>query len=283
MALFDGTRPVILSLSYHDPCGAGGIQADIETTASLGCHCTTVVTALCARDTQEIKDLVPVSPAILIEQTRALLEDMPIQVIKLGYLGDTDAIEAVYTILRDYPKIPVILDPATQLSSSPYASHNYHQALFDLLLPLSAVVVCNNKDILHLAPRADSLEACAAVLLDTGCDHVLVNGCEENHQYSQARLYSRTGLLNSQRWRRLNLTCHGKSDILTSAVAAYHAQGLSLTSAISQGLRFCWEALASSQRLGMGEPIPNRLHWVKTTPKDFAEEIAVAPDNPSSQ
>ncbi|MDV7390317.1 bifunctional hydroxymethylpyrimidine kinase/phosphomethylpyrimidine kinase, partial [Arthrospira platensis SPKY1] len=37
-------------LAGHDPSGGAGIQADIETLTSLGCHPCTVITALTAQD-----------------------------------------------------------------------------------------------------------------------------------------------------------------------------------------------------------------------------------------
>ncbi len=87
MTSIDQQVPVVLALSSHDPSGCTGIQADIETCASLGCHCTPIITALCARDTRSIKDLHYVPTPFLIEQVRAVLEDVPVKAIKLGFLG----------------------------------------------------------------------------------------------------------------------------------------------------------------------------------------------------
>ncbi len=283
MSVLENTRPTVMSLSYHDPSGGGGLAADIETMASLGCHCTPVITSLAARDTQAVKDKYLMSPTFVIEQARAILEDMPVKVIKLGYLATPDTVEAVYTILRDYPNIPVVVDPRRNLHRRPSSERQLYSALADLIFPISKLVVTYTKQITDLTPNADNLEASAAVLLDTGCEHVLVNGCQENYQFSQTRLYGSNGLLFSQRWQRLNITCHGKSDILASAVSAYLAHNLSMTSAADQGLRYTWNALAGSQRLGMGMPIPNRMHWAKNSPKDYATEIVVTPDSQSPQ
>ncbi|HET8707236.1 MAG TPA: bifunctional hydroxymethylpyrimidine kinase/phosphomethylpyrimidine kinase, partial [Pseudomonadales bacterium] len=48
--------PVVMTFSGHDPCGGAGIQADIETLASLGCHCTPVITAITAQDSCNVID-----------------------------------------------------------------------------------------------------------------------------------------------------------------------------------------------------------------------------------
>src|SRR3990167_11533764 len=76
--------PIVLVLAGHDPSGGAGIQADIETLTSLGCHPGTVITALTAQDTQNVKDFQPVPATFLVEQARAVLEDMPVAAFKIG-------------------------------------------------------------------------------------------------------------------------------------------------------------------------------------------------------
>ena len=119
--------PVILTFSPHDPTGCGGQSADIETASSLGCHAATVITALIARDTRELKELQAVDATLMIEQARALLEDMPVAAIKIGELCNTSHCEAIHSILRDYPSIPVVIDASAQ--SSGLHRHGILQAL----------------------------------------------------------------------------------------------------------------------------------------------------------
>ena len=103
--------PVVLTLSGSDPSGGAGIQADIESLASHGCHCAPVITVITVQDTQDVKSYAPLDGTLIMEQARAVLEDMPVAAIKIGLLGSTDAVEAIHGVLQDYPDIPVILDP----------------------------------------------------------------------------------------------------------------------------------------------------------------------------
>ena len=95
-----------------DPTGGGGIAADIETLSSLACHCTPIMTAINIQDTRDVKDSAVVDSLLLIEQMRAVLEDIDVAAIKLHQLASTSHIEGIHTVLNDYPRRPVVVDPA---------------------------------------------------------------------------------------------------------------------------------------------------------------------------
>lgn len=262
MTPIDEQIPAVLALSSQDPSGASGIQADIETCASLGCHCTPVITALCARDTQSIKDLHFVPTAFLIEQMRAILEDMPVRAIKLGYLGQVEHIEAVHTILRDYPQLPVVLEPTTQMAPLSQArAEALRAATKELLLPLSTLATPDLVEAYELAQQGDTLDACAQEILECGGHYTLISGTRRTQKHHENRLYDHQGLVREYRWPRLSVFSHGGGATLSASIAAYLAHGLRLLDAVEQGQNFTWHTLSASRRLGMGHNIPHRFFW----------------------
>jgi len=74
--------PVVLCFSGADPTGGAGIQADIETLSSHGCIAASVITAATVQDTIDVISFSPMPSDLIIEQARAVLEDMPIAAIK---------------------------------------------------------------------------------------------------------------------------------------------------------------------------------------------------------
>src|SRR3546814_5785365 len=76
--------PLILIFGPIDPSGADGLPADAVTCARLGCHGLAAATALTVQDTAGIEEIHPVPPELLEDQARCLLEDMPVQAIKVG-------------------------------------------------------------------------------------------------------------------------------------------------------------------------------------------------------
>ena len=92
--------PSVMCVAELDPTGGGGIAADIETLGSLACHCTPIITAIAIQDTQDVKDSAVVDSVLLIEQMRAVLEDIDVSAIKLHQLACTSHIEDIHTVLK---------------------------------------------------------------------------------------------------------------------------------------------------------------------------------------
>ena len=253
-----------MSFSGLDSTGGAGMQADIEAIASMGCHAAPVVTALTVQDTQQVIDYTPVEANILIAQARAVLEDIPVAAIKIGMLGDVSVIEAIHTLLTDYPNIPVVLDPVLvaggggELSNEPVID-----AIIRLLLPQTTVLTPNSPEARTLAPEADTLDACGQDLLDKGCEFVLLTGTHEEAEHVENRLYGNRRLLDTFTWERLPHSYHGSGCTLAAAIAGLLAQGLEPFTAIHEAQEYTWEALRNGYRVGMGQLLPNRLFWAR--------------------
>ena len=238
---FESHTPVVLSLSSHDPTGGSGIQADIETAASLGCHCAPVITALTARDTREVKDIVAVDSTLVIEQARVILEDFNVAAIKIGLLGSLANIEAIHTILLDYPDIPVVLDPVVQISNvsrpnvTPPNAETFYKMISTLLLPYATICTPSFIEAHELAHEADTIDACGHEILETGCQYVLISGAQSQDGKIINSLYGDHRLIRRFPWPRLTKICHGPGATLASGIAAYLAHGLSIIDAVQQG------------------------------------------------
>lgn len=262
MTDLNSTTPVILSFSSHDPSGSSGIQADIECAASLGCHSAPIITALCSKDTRDTREILPVAPTLLIEQARAILEDMPVKAIKVGFPGSLENIQAIHSIIHDYPAIPLVLDPSThvcgnRLIDAPAMLH----AMRALLLPQATVTTPDLTEVRELAQQADTLHACAQEILESGCSYVLIAGAHRTPVVYENHLYNRHGLVKTYSRERLKLPANGIGATLAASIAAYLGHGLRTEEAILQGQNFTWHSLASSRRLGMGKCVPNRFFW----------------------
>jgi len=258
------TLPVVMTLSGNDPTGGAGIQADIETLASMGCHAAPVITTLTVQDTQDIKSYATIETDMLIQQARAVLEDMAIDAFKIGLLGSVEAVEAIHAILTDYPDIPVILDPVLiSGGGSNLADDDIIEAMANLLFPLTTLITPNSTEARLLAPEADTLDACAQVLQELGCEYVLITGTHENSREVINRLYGDQKLLESYHWERLPDSYHGSGCTLASAIAGLLANGLDMQTAVNEGQEYTWESLRQGYRLGMGQLVPNRLFWAR--------------------
>lgn len=254
--------PVVMVFAGNDPSGGAGLQADIEALASMGVHAAPVITAITVQDTEGLKRFSAVEPGLVVEQARAVLEDMPVAAFKIGMVGSVENAEAIHSILMDYPEAPVILDPLIKAGGGgALADDELIDALVTLLFPLTTVLTPNSEEARAFAPEADNLDACAQELLEMGSEYVLITGTHEHTQHVENHLYHGHHLLETFSWERLPHSYHGSGCTLASTIAGLLAHGLEPMSAINEAQEYTWESLQHGYRIGMGQHLPNRLFW----------------------
>ena len=253
-----------MTFSGHDPSGGAGLQADIETLASQGCHAATIITAITVQDTRDVIDFTVLDAAHVITQARAVLEDLPVAAFKTGMLGSVEIVEAIHSILQDYPDIPLILDPVLASGNGTNLGETgLLEAIRVLLLPQTTVMTPNSLEARQLAPEADTLDACALALLDMGARYVLITGTHERTPHVVNSLYQGHQLLESFTWERLPQTYHGSGCTLAACIAGLVAHGLDPFQAIHEAQEFTWHALQQGYRPGMGQYLPERMFWAR--------------------
>jgi hydroxymethylpyrimidine/phosphomethylpyrimidine kinase len=256
------TLPVILCFSGADPTGGAGIQADIEAIASNGGHCAPVVTAVTVQDTSNVFEFAPIPEDLVISQARAVLEDMPVRAIKIGMIGTADNAQAIHSILRDYPELPVVYDPVFSSETDGLLSQpDLIPAVRSLILPLTRVLTPNIHEVYKLSPGADTPAAAALGLLETECDYILVTGTHGKTSNVVHALYADHRELKTYHYDRLPGKYHGCGCTLAASIAALLAQEMNTVNAIHQALDYTYKTLLNARQLGMGQQHPNRLFW----------------------
>ena len=260
--------PIVLSFAASDPSGGAGMQADILTLASMGCHPLSVITAITIQDTLGVEAVQALEAEWVSDQARCLLEDMPVDAFKIGALGSVENIAAIAEILADYPDVPLVLDPVLASGrGDELASEEMLHAMRELLLPQTTILTPNSMEARRLADVEDdeepSLAACAQRLITAGCEFVLVTGTHEPTSQVINTLYGKNGVVRSDSWDRLAGSYHGSGCTLASAIAAMLANGLELPEAVREAQDYTWHALQKAYRPGMGQFLPDRLFWAR--------------------
>lgn len=268
--------PAVLVFAGTDPTGGAGLQADVLTLASLGCHPLSVVTAVTAQDTVGVEDFLPMDAEWIADQARGVLEDIPVAVIKLGMLGSLEAVTAIAEVVADYPDIPLVLDPVLSSGRGDALSNeDMLAALRDLLLPQTTIITPNSLEARRLTEGLEdedageapevvlSLQDCALRLIDLGCEYALITGAHEQEAQVINTLYNARGVVHRLHWERLAGSFHGSGCTLASALAAFLAQGLDVAEAAREAQDYTHQTLKHAVRLGMGQFIPDRLFWAR--------------------
>jgi hydroxymethylpyrimidine/phosphomethylpyrimidine kinase len=262
--------PFVLTFAASDPTGGAGLQADLLTLASMGCHPLSVVTGLTVQDTTGVEDVLPIDAGWVADQARALLEDIPVAVFKFGMLGSVETIAAIAEIVNDYPDIPLVFDPVLASGrGDQLADDEMVEAMVGLLLPRTTILTPNSLEARRLAldeeneEDAPTLAECARRLVNAGAEYVLVTGTHENTLQVTNTLYGVRGRVRDDSWDRLPGSYHGSGCTLASAIAANIANGQSIEDAVRDAQDYTWHALAAGFRPGMGQYIPDRFFWAR--------------------
>ena len=255
-----GTRvPVVLAIGGHDPCGGAGVQADIETIGALGCHAATAVTCLTVQDTINVLALHPVESYILRAQIHAVLEDLPVAVVKLGLLGSVAAVNTVADVLDGVPELPVVFDPVLAAGGgADLSGEALIEAIRGRLLGRTFLLTPNTQEAARLTGGQAPADA-AGTLLEAGVRHLLVTGGHEAGAEVVNTWYGPDTPCETWSWPRLAGTYHGSGCTLASACAALIARGLPLKMALRLAQAFTHDALVQAHRSGRGQSLPRRI------------------------
>jgi hydroxymethylpyrimidine/phosphomethylpyrimidine kinase len=263
--------PIVLVFSATDPSSGAGLQADLLTLSSMGCHPLSVVTAITIQDTQGVEDMWPIDPEWIAGQARCILEDARVAAFKVGLIGSVQAAAAIAQVVSNYPDIPLILDPVLASGrGDELASADVIRAMRELMIPRTTLITPNSIEARRLAHpgngQGDDLELgeCAARLLESGCKYVLVTGTHENTAQVVNTLYDAKGSISTNSWPRLPGDYHGSGCTLASACAAAMANGADVPNAVRDAQEFTWQTLKHAYRVGSGQSVPDRLFWARS-------------------
>ncbi|MBV8618108.1 MAG: bifunctional hydroxymethylpyrimidine kinase/phosphomethylpyrimidine kinase [Curvibacter sp.] len=268
-AIDESTPACVLVFNASDPSGAGGLSADIATIASVGGHALPVVTGAYIRDTSEIFDHAAFDDDAVTEQARSVLEDVPVQVIKVGFVGDPENLSSVAEISSDYPEVPVVAYMPNLSWWQEDRIDSYLDAFQELVLPQTSVLVGNHSTLWRwLLPdwsseRAPSARDIAAAASEQGVPYTLVTGIPLPDQHVDNVLASPQTVLAHVQFELFDAVFTGAGDTLSAALAALLATGMDLGEACTEALSYLDRCLDDGFRPGMGHVIPDRLFWAQ--------------------
>jgi hydroxymethylpyrimidine/phosphomethylpyrimidine kinase len=230
--------PTALTIAGSDSGGCAGIQADLKTFSSIGVFGATVITAITAQNTQEVRAVDVLSPMIVKQQIEAVFDDIIVDAVKTGMLPSAPIIEIVASAIDKYEIPSVVIDPVmVATSGARLTSASTISAFRELLYPRLSLITPN-------IPEAETLSGikiksdkdiykAADILLAQGCNAVLIKGGHLKSDTSPDILFCKEKepvLFSSPYINSLNL--HGTGCTLASAITAYIALGRDLENAV---------------------------------------------------
>jgi hydroxymethylpyrimidine/phosphomethylpyrimidine kinase len=277
------TPPIVLTFGLSDPTGASGLQADLMTLASMGCHGVSVLTGFTVRDSANCDEVTGLDPEVVATQARMLLEDMPIAAFKVGAATRAEVVSAIAEVVADYDDIPLILAPDFTLDDEHVlAADELREAIADLLAPQTTLLVADHATLLAQPDgdaEAPSLDAAISHLLSQGCEYIL--STETGTHRLVNTLFSDDGQLRQDMWDRGPHRIMGLTDTLGAAIAALLANGQDPAEAVREAQEYLYQAMRNAFRPGMGAYLPDRFFWARSS--DEETPLGSAKDAPPGE
>lgn len=255
-------RRTILTIAGSDSSGGAGIQADLKTIAALGAYGASVITAITAQNTRGVRSAEVVSTRLVVEQLRAVFEDLDVAAAKTGMLATQEIVEAVADELERFHPDFLVCDPV-MISKTGFAllSDDCIDALRDRLFPLATLVTPNVHEAERLTGRTVRTIAEAEIagreLLGFGPRAVLVKGGHLSESPATDVLVTPDGARTFPgTWVDTGHT-HGTGCTLSAALATALGSGLALEDAIVKAKTFLTEAIRAGEPVGHGISPPN--------------------------
>ena len=244
-----GQTPRVLSIAGSDSGGGAGIQADLKAFAACGVHGMTAITAITAQNTTAVTGVWPLPAEAIIDQVRAVAEDIGVDAVKIGMLGTTDTIAAVAEALDLLRDVPAVLDPVMVAESGGrLLDEDAVSALRDVMLPRATVVTPNVPEarILAGAREDEGADELARRVRALGADVVVVTGGHRDEAVDT--FWDGAQLVEIPGPRYPDGAAHGSGCTHSSALAAWLARGASPLEAARRAKELASEAIARGLR-----------------------------------
>lgn len=241
--------PSTLTIAGFDGSGGAGIQADIKTFSALGCYATSVLTALPVQNTMGVRSIYPIALEAVADQIESIMDDVFPDAIKIGMVHTPQLVEVIADTLQKYKKVPLVFDPVMVATSGHRLIEEETIAMMiEKLFPLADIITPNMDEaglLAHLKVKTvDDMYRAGERILELGCQRVLVKGGHLEQKNLRSILFDKNTspeIFESEKFETNNT--HGSGCTLSSAIAAYLAQGKTMSEAVLAAQQYVFTAI----------------------------------------
>ncbi|MFC1891695.1 bifunctional hydroxymethylpyrimidine kinase/phosphomethylpyrimidine kinase [Thermodesulfobacteriota bacterium] len=250
----------VLTIAGSDSGGGAGIQADIKTITSLGCHPMSAITALTAQNSIAVEAVHEVPAEFISRQLTAVIEDQVPDAVKIGMLSSGEVIKAVAKTLKDYGLNTIVIDPVLKATSGKDLMEPEAVAMLkERLLPVARIVTPNLAEAGILTGNEvtslPDMEKAALQLKALGPDVVITGGhltdqCIDLFFDGNEFKYISDPKINT-------LNTHGSGCVFSSSLASFLSMGYDTYKAAESAHDFTRKAIEAGYLCGRGDGVVN--------------------------
>lgn len=241
-------RPYVMSLAGFDPSAGAGILADIKCFEHLQVYGFGVCTALTVQTDNEFLNSDWLDATRIIDQAAPLLHKFSVSACKIGLIQNLEVLLEVLAFLRlKSPEIKIVLDPVLRASAG-YTFHDWGHGLLKLV-PVLKQLDLITPNYLEMQTLAGPANLHTAAREWTACCPVLLKGGHSEKNTGTDYLFEGNELHELKPGVSSVYQKHGSGCVLSAAITAQLARGLSLYNACAAAKKYIEQFLNSNPSL----------------------------------
>lgn len=246
-------KPIVLTIAGFDTSSGAGIQSDIKALTSIGVHAITVATCITIQNTQTVKHVYPLSRDIISQQIDILIDDFPIDIVKIGLLPNEDIIKCIAEKTRQY-NWRIIVDPVfTSTTGTMFSTSSSISKMKTFLLPETYLITPNKKEAEYLTGitinSMEDMKKAAEELYQLGVKYIFIKG---GHIDRPIDLFYDGKNFKTFSLPKLSKIVHGTGCTLAAFIAGYLALDKPIIEAVERSKNILWHLILNSEKIGKG-------------------------------
>lgn len=235
-----------MSLAGLDPSAGAGLLADIKTFEVLRTYGLGVCTAWTVQTDEAFFSVEWMPPGRIMAQAAPLLEKFPVQYCKVGIVAHPEVLLEILPAMKKIrPGLRFILDPVLKASAG-YTFHAELASQWEAVLPHLFLLTPNYEEAIAICGEPSG--EIAAKKMAEQCT-VLLKGGHRPGKQGWDTLYTGDGYTDFPPAAESVAPKHGSGCVLSAAITAYLARGLSVEGACRAAKDYTLKFLQSSPGL----------------------------------
>ena len=254
---------MILNISGFDPSSGAGIAADIKTASKLQTYLSNIITCLTVQNSKEFQSTNPVDNKIITDQINIILDDISIDLIKIGLLPNLSIMQLLGKMFAEKIKnSKIFIDPIiTSTTGKKILQDQEISFLKNQLLAKSYLITPNISEAEILSDivinNIEDMKNAARKLQKLGCKNILIKGGhlkspENRHKIHHFLLKEDREEVTFEKERidTNNLEVRGTGCTFTTAICCFFNKKNNLEQAIINSDKFMNQSIKKTKKIG---------------------------------
>jgi hydroxymethylpyrimidine/phosphomethylpyrimidine kinase len=236
----------VMTIAGFDPSGGAGIAADVKTFCALNVYPTCVISCITSQNDEKYYKNVPVEPAVVKDQIKAITDYYEVRAVKIGMLYSKENIKTAVKAISQFNLRNIVLDPVIMSSTGRKLidydiSHLKNELLphVDLLTPnITEAEALSGKSIVKI----QDIKEIALEISSFGCENIVITGYN-NGSHVMDMFYDGENFIENKMKMLKTPPLHGTGCTFSAAAAAFLALGKPMRTAVKEAKEFTYNSM----------------------------------------